>query len=179
MTKATLLISLCLLIVFVNSFFQPNLLIYPQSENIDVVKNDSWVSKQNNLNATISLEPKVPVIDEKTSISFEVRKLNDSSLFENLSARVTLTDHDGRLFKFYNQNIPISGGKLSVEYIFPDDGEHRVILQLYKNESAFSISSFDIAIPHPKQPTSPIDDLLKSLSDSLFLRFLQFILIPT
>ena len=107
MTKAILLISLCLLIVFVNFFFQPNLLIYPQSENIDVVKNDSWVSKQNNLNVTISLEPKVPVIDEKTSISFEVRKLNDSSLFENLSARVTLTDHDGRLFKFHNQDIRI------------------------------------------------------------------------
>jgi hypothetical protein len=154
--------------IFINSFFQHNLLIYPQSENIDVVKNDTWVSTQNNLNVTISLEPKVPVIDEKTNILFEIRKLNDSSLFENLSARVTLTDHDGRLFKFNNQNMPTSGGNLSVEYIFPDDGEHRVILQLYKNESAFSISSFDIAIPHPKQPTSPIDNLLKSLSDNLF-----------
>ena len=167
MIKSILLISLCLLIIIVNSFFQHTLLIYPQNENIDVVKNDTWVSKQNNLNVTISLEPKVPVIDEKTNILFEIRKLNDSSLFENLSARVTLTDHDGRLYKFNNQNIPASGGKLSAEYIFPDDGEHRVILQLYKNESAFSIGSFDIAIPHPKQPTSPIDDLLKSLYDSL------------
>ncbi len=160
MMKAVLSINMGLLVIFVISFFQHNLLIHPQSEDVDVVKNDTWVSKQNNLNVTISLEPKVPVIDEKTNISFEVRKLNDSSLFENLSARVTLTDHDGRLFKFNNQNIPVSGGKLSVEYIFPDDGEHRVILQLYKNQSAFSISSFDIAITHPKQPTSPIDDLL-------------------
>ncbi len=168
MIKSVLLISISLLIIFVNSFFQHNLLIYPQSENIDVVKNDTWLSKQNNLNDTISLEPKVPVIDEKTPISFEIRKLNDSSPFENLSARVTLTDHDGRLFKFNNQNMPISDGKLSVEYIFPDDGEHRVILQLYKNESAFSISSFDIVIPHPKQPNSPIDNLLKSLFGNLF-----------
>lgn len=165
--------------IFVNSFFQLSFLVYPQSENIGVVKNDTWVSKQDNLNVTISLQPKVPVIDEKTKIFFEIRKLNDSSLFENLSGRVTLTDHDGRLYKFNNLNIPISGGKLSMEYIFPDDGEHRVILQIYKNESAFSISSFDIAIPHPKQPTSPIDDLLKSLSDSLFLGFLRFMMIPT
>ena len=168
MMKAVLLISISLLIIFVNSFFQHNLLVYPQSENIDVVKNDTWISKQNNLNVTISLEPKVPVIDEKTAISFDIRKLNDSSPFENLSARVTLIDHDCRLFKFNNQNMPISDGKLSVEYIFPDDGEHRVILQLYKNESAFSISSFDIVIPHPKQPNSPIDNLLKSLFGNLF-----------
>ncbi len=168
MIKAALLISLCLLIIFVSSLFQHNLLIYPQSENSGVVKNDTWISKRNNLNVTISLEPKVPVIDEKTNISFELRTLNDFSLLENLSARVTLTDHDGRLFKFNNQNMPVSDGKLSVEYIFPDDGEHRVILQLYKNESAFSISSFDIAIPHPKKPPSPIDNLLKSLFTILF-----------
>jgi hypothetical protein len=163
MIKAALLASISLLTVFAGSFFQHNPLIYPQSENIDVVKNNSWISKQNNLNVTISLEPNVPVIDEKTTISFELRTLNDSSPFENLSARVTLTDHDGRLFKFSDLDMPVSNGKLSVDYIFPDDGEHRVILQLYKNESAFSISSFDIAIPHPKQPPSPVDNLLKSL----------------
>lgn len=168
MVKVVLLISISLLMIFVSSFFQHNLSVYPQSENIDVVKNDTWISRQNNLNVTISLEPKVPVIDEKTSISFEIRKLNDSSRFENLSARVTLTDHDGRLFKFNNQDILISEGKLSVEYIFPDDGEHRVILQLYKNESAFSIGSFDIAIPHPKQPNSPIDNFFGGLFNNLF-----------
>ncbi len=178
MIKAVLLFSLSLLIIFVNLFFQHTLLVYSQNENIDIVKNDTWISRQNNLNITISLEPSVPVIDEKTNISFEIRKLNDSSLFENLSARVTLTDHDGRLFKFNNQLMPISNGKLSVEYIFPDDGEHRVILQLYKKESAFSISSFDIAIPHPKQPPSPIDNFLESFFDNLFLWFLQSITIP-
>ena len=168
MIKAVLSICTGLLVIFVISFFQHNLLIYPQSEGVDVVKNDTWISKQNNLNVTISLEPKVPVIDEKTNISFEIRKLNDSSPFENIGARVTLTDHDGRLFKFKNQNIPASGGKLSVEYIFPDHGEHRVILQLYKNESAFSIISFDIAIPHPKQPPSSIDNFFGRLLNNIF-----------
>jgi hypothetical protein len=167
MIKAVLLVSIGLSLIFVGSFFQHNLLIYPQSENIDVVKNDTWISKQNNLNVTISLDPKVPVIDEKTDISFELRTLNDSRPFENLSGRVTLTDHDGRLYKFNDRNMPVSDGKLSVVYIFPDDGEHRVILQLYKNESAFSISSFDIAIPHPKQPPSPIDSFFGGLFDNL------------
>lgn len=75
-------------------------MIYPHGENIDVVKTDTRVSKQNNQNVTISLGPKVPVIDEKTVILFEIRKLNDSSIFENISARVTLTDRDRRLFGF-------------------------------------------------------------------------------
>ncbi len=163
MIKAVLLISLCLLIIFVNSFFQHNLLIYPQSENIDIVKNDTWISKQNNLNITMTLVPKVPMIDEKTHILFEIKKLNDSGLFDNLNAKVTITDHDGRLFKFNNEHTPVSNGKFSVEYLFPDDGEHRVILQLYKNDSAFAISSFNIVLPHP----SP-NDLFLGLFKSPF-----------
>jgi hypothetical protein len=113
--------------------------------------------------------PKVPVIDEKTNISFEIRKLNGSGLFENLNAKVTMTDHDGRLFKFDNEQIPVLGGKFSVEYIFPDDGEHRVILQLYRNDSAFAISSFNMVIPHPKQqPLLADDNFLTNLFRNIF-----------
>ena len=71
----------------------------------------------------MKITPETPIIDEKTKISFEVRKLNDSKFIEDdLNARVTITDHDGRLFKFNNQYMPVSNGKISVDYIFPDDG---------------------------------------------------------
>ena len=110
-----------------------------------------WISKRDGLNITMKIMPEIPVIDEKTKISFEIRKLNDSKFIEeDLNAKVTITDHDGRLFKFNNHYMPISNGKISVDYIFPDDGEHRIILQLYRNESAFALGYFNIVIPHPK-----------------------------
>ena len=106
----------------------------------------------------------MPIIDQVTRLSFEVRNLNDSSLINNLNTKVTLTDHDGRLYKFENKLIPISGGQFSVDYIFPDDGEHRIILQLYKNTTPFTVSSFDLAIPHPTT-SSETENLLNPFTD--------------
>lgn len=81
-----------------------------------------------------------------------------------------MTDHDGRLYKFENRSIPIINGQFLVDYIFPDDGEHRVILQFYKNTTPFTVISFDILILHPI-PKSTQDKLLCPLSD--FLDFFQ------
>ncbi|WP_458720430.1 hypothetical protein [Candidatus Nitrosocosmicus sp. R] len=132
--------------------------------NMSVIKNNSWISEQDNLNISLRLEPQVPIIDQVTRLSFEVRNLNDSTLINNLNTKVTLTDHDGRLYKFENKLIPISGGHFSVDYIFPDDGEHRIILQLYKNITPFTVSSFDLAIPHPT-PSSETENLLNPFTD--------------
>ncbi|WP_186434314.1 FixH family protein [Candidatus Nitrosocosmicus arcticus] len=127
-----------------------------------IVKNDSWISERNNLNMTIKLEPVVPVIDETTKISFEVTYLDNSKPFEDLNTRVTITDHDGRLYKFENKLVPVIDGQFSVNYIFPDDGEHRIILQLYKNTTPFTVSSFDLVIPHSTLP-SENNGMLKPL----------------
>lgn len=78
---------------------------------------------------TIKLVPSVSIIDETTSILFDVLHLTIPKLFEDLSTRVTITDHDGLLFKFDNNFIPVTDGRFYVNYIFPDDGEHRIILQ--------------------------------------------------
>ena len=129
-----------------------------------IVKNDSWISERDNLNITIELVPKVPIIDETTEISFEVRYLDNSKPFEDLNTRVTITDHDRRLYKFENKLIPVTDGKFSVNYIFPDDGEHRIILQLYRNTTPFTVSSFDLAIPHPTSQ-SQTDKILKPFID--------------
>lgn len=119
------------------------------NNNVDIA---NWISAQNDLNVTMILEPKIPIIDEMTSISFNVGKLNSSDIYKDLNARVTITDHDGRLFKFNNQYFPITNGKLSVTYIFPDDGVHRIILQLYKNTNPFAMGSFDVIVPPVKSP---------------------------
>lgn len=75
-----------------------------------------------------------------------------------------MTDHDGRLYKFENKSIPIINGQFSVDYIFPDDGEHQVILQFYKNTTPFTVSSFDLVISHPVERSNS-DKLLKPFSD--------------
>ena len=69
--------------------------------------------------------------------------------------------------------MSISNGKISVDYIFPDDGEHRIILQLYRNESAFALSYFNIVIPHPKEPPAPNGNFLDSLF-KIFFRVYKF-----
>jgi hypothetical protein len=68
---------------------------------------------------TIKLVPSVSIIDETTSILFDVLHLTSPSpkLFEDLSTRVTITDHDGLLFKFDNTLIPITAGRFSLNYI--------------------------------------------------------------
>ncbi len=81
-----------------------------------------------------------------------------------------MTDHDRRLYKFENKSISIINGQFFVNYIFPDDGEHRIILQIYKNTTPFAVSSFDVLIPHPI-PQSNQDKLLDPLTD--FFDFFQ------
>ena len=160
------------LIIIVSSFFSILLAFSEYNSNAfslndtnpSIVKNDSWISERNNLNVTVQLMPIVPVIDETTKILFEVTSLNNFKPFEDLNTRVTITDHDGRLYKFENSLLPVIDGQFSVDYIFPDDGEHRIILQLYKNTTPFTVSSFDLLIPHATPP-SQTDNILKPLID--------------
>jgi hypothetical protein len=114
-------------------------------------KKNSWLSKRDNLNITMSLSPPIPTIDQNTKISFDIKKLNNTgaSNFENMSGRVIIADNDGRLFKFANQNI--TNSKLSVNYIFPSNGSDRIILELYKNKTPFNIGSFNVNITSQSQ----------------------------
>lgn len=115
----------------------------------EIIANETWASKRDNLKITIELDPKIPMIDEWTKILFEVSRLDSGELVNgNLKTNTTLTDHDGRLYKFPEQVI--ADGKFSVDYIFPDDGQHKIILQLYKDSTAFTVASFDLTTPHPK-----------------------------
>jgi hypothetical protein len=137
---------------------------FSQSQTTNIVKNDSWISVRDNLNITISLTPQVPIIDEYTKLSFDIKGLNDPLFIPDLKTKITITDHDGRLYKFENKSLPVTNGKVSVDYIFPDDGEHRIILQLYKNVTPFTVSSFDLSIPH-SNPPAQTDKLIKPFTD--------------
>src|SRR3954463_1199800 len=82
-----------------------NLVKYPfpvlsQNGDTNVVSNNTWISKRDNLNIAMRTMPEIPIIDEKTKVSFEIRNLNDSKFVEGLNSRVTITDDAGRLFKF-------------------------------------------------------------------------------
>ena len=87
------ILSVLLIIVLFNLPCQ----VFSSITNMSVVKNNFWVSERDNLNISLRLEPQVPIIDEVTRLSFEIRNLNDSTLIDNLNTKVTLTDHDGRL----------------------------------------------------------------------------------
>ena len=110
----------------------------------------TWISKRENLNISITLDPKVPIVDKSTKISFDINKLNRSITpnLENLSGKVNIVDSDGRIFKFDNKNI--TDNNFFVNYIFPSDGENKIILQLYKNKTPFTISSFNLNISLPQ-----------------------------
>ena len=161
---SSLLATITMLFAF-SEFYSTTAFSFNETDS-SIVKNDYWISQRDDLNITIKLVPDVPVIDENTKILFEVMHLlNNSGPYKDLNTRVTITDHDGRLFKFENKLIPITNGQFSINYIFPDDGEHKIILQLYKNTTPFTVGSFDLVVPHPTALQSQTDKILKPFFD--------------
>jgi len=131
--------GLALLLVILDYSFD-QILLSAYSQNVtNIIKNSTWTSFSKNLTVSLELIPRVPVIDESTRMQFEVRNINHSNQIDNIRAKVTVTDHDSRLYKFENRLIPLSNGQFSVNYILPDDGEHRVIVQLYQNTTLIQL----------------------------------------
>ena len=156
--------SLSILLVILVYFLDQNLLITHSQNVTNIIKNSTWISISKNLTLSLELIPKTPIIDEMTRRQFEFRSLNGSIQDENMNAKVSLTDHDGRLYKFEGKLIPLSDGKFPVNYIFPDDGEHRVIVQLYHTTTPYTVSAFDLIIPHAIAPTTQ-DKFLATLTN--------------
>ncbi len=162
-SKLTLTILIMLLILNYTKF--PNFVFSQNNKIVNPIVNSTWISKRDNLNITMSLIPQMPIIDQTTKINFEVKKLDNLGLLGNASAKITITDQDGRLYKFDNKFFPILDGNVSVEYLFPVEGEHKVILQLYNNSRPFTVSSFDIIIP---QSVPKDNNLVSNLFGNLF-----------
>lgn len=128
-----------------------------------ILVNDTWISKRDNLSINIKLEPTVPIIDQWTKMYFEIKELGSGNLvqYDILTVNATISDHDGRLFKFPKQQV--MDGRFNISYIFPDDGQHRVILQIYKDNAAFNVAAFDIDVPHPQSPQGFFERLFQPL----------------
>ena len=149
---------ICIVFIFVvllfhfNNYFVFNITSSFSQNSMDKNSNTQsiWISKRENLNISISLDPKVPIVDQNTKISFDIKKLNPSlpANLDNISGKITIVDSDGRLFKFGNKNV--TDNKFFVNYIFPSDGQNKIILQLYKNKVPFTIGSFNLNISLPK-----------------------------
>jgi len=120
-----------------------------------------WISKKNNLNITIKIEPRTPIVDQDTKLTFDVKKLNnDVPANFAKTVKVTMVNSDGEIFKFAKQNI--SNNTFTVTYKFPNVGVDRAIIQLYKNAVPFDIGAFDISVPNPPQ-SNIFSNLFKGL----------------
>ncbi len=120
-----------------------------------------WISKKNNLNISVKIEPQTPIVDQDTKLTFEVKKLNNATPANFAkSVKVTMVNSDGEIFKFAKQNI--TNNTFTVTYKFPNVGVDRAIIQLYKTAVPFDIGAFDINVPNPPQ-SNIFSNLFKGL----------------
>jgi hypothetical protein len=129
----------------------------------------SWVSKSIDLNITIQFEPKIPIIYYQTKILFYVNHLNGSGYDNNITAFVTVLDNEGGLYKF--GNLKLSDGKFFVNYIFQNNLQNKIIVQLYKNNSGFALASFNIQL-HASAPP-PANNNSGNFFSNLFKNFFK------
>ena len=50
------------------------------------------------------------------------------------------------------QNVSVQNGDFHVDYLFPDDGTHQVLLRLDRNDS-INLASFQVFVPHQSPPS--------------------------
>lgn len=116
---------------------------------VDSKKIQVWKIPDKNLRIQFGYKPEKPIIDTFTNLQFSVTALQTDEHIKDLVAQVTVTNGQ-RLFKF--QNISAQNGDFSVDYIFPDDGTHQVLLRLDKNDS-INVASFNVFVPHQSPPS--------------------------
>jgi len=103
---------------------------------------------EDNLRIEFGYSPEKPIIDTFTNLAFSVTNLRTGNHFAEGIAHITVTNGQ-RLFKF--QNVTIQNGDFSVDYLFPDDGTHQVLLRLDRNDS-INLASFQVFVPHQTSP---------------------------
>jgi len=135
------------IIIFVTALTLPFHFAYAHvidSKNIQV-----WKNFDDNLKIEFGYLPERPIIDTFTTLQFSLTNLGTDEHVKDSVAQVTVTNGQ-RLFKF--QNISNENGDFSVDYLFPDDGTHQVLLRIDKNDS-IHVASFKVFVPHQSPPS--------------------------
>jgi len=115
---------------------------------VDSNNTQVWKNTQDNLKIEFGYLPEKPVIDTFTSLAFSVTNLQTGEHTGDGVAQVTVTNGQ-RLFKF--KNVSVQNGDFSVDYLFPDDGTHQVLLRLDRNDT-INLASFKVFVPHQSPP---------------------------
>ena len=111
-----------------------------------------WISQKDSVKILFTYQPERPIIDTFTKLQFSVINLTNNEYLKDFDSRVVVTNGQ-RLFKF--ENITVSNGNFSVEYIFPDDGTHQVITRIDKDVAAVQVlASFNVFVPHQTPPSA-------------------------
>ena len=115
---------------------------------VDSNNTQVWKNSQDNLKIEFGYLPEKPVIDTFTSLAFSVTNLQTGEHAGDGVAQVTVTNGQ-RLFKF--ENVSVQNGDFTVDYLFPDDGTHQVLLRLDRNDT-IDLASFNVFVPHQSPP---------------------------
>jgi len=107
-----------------------------------------WNDTEDNIRIEFGYSPEKPIIDTFTNLAFSVTNLRTGDHLAEGTAQITVTNGQ-RLFRF--QNVTLQNGDFSVDYLFPDDGTHQVLLRLDRNDS-INLASFQVFVPHQTPP---------------------------
>lgn len=118
------------------------------SHIVDSNNTQVWKNPQDNLKIEFGYLPEIPVIDTFTGLAFSITNLQTGEHAGDGVARVTVTNGQ-RLFKF--ENVSVQNGDFTVDYLFPDDGTHQVLLRLDRNDT-INLASFKVFVPHQSPP---------------------------
>ncbi len=113
-------------------------------------RTQEWISHRDGVKILFTYQPEKPIIDTFTKLEFSVINLTSNRNLEDFDARVVVTMGQ-RVFKF--ENITVSDGNFSVEYIFPEDGTHQVLARIDKDTLVKVLASFSVFVPHQAPPS--------------------------
>jgi len=139
-----ILISILVIVATLTDYFNSSYAHIVDSNNTQI-----WEKPQENLKIEFGYLPEKPVIDTFTGLAFSVTNLQTGEHAGDGVAQVTVTNGQ-RLFKF--QNVSVQNGDFTVDYLFPDDGTHQVLLRLDRNDS-INLASFQVFVPHQSPPS--------------------------